>query len=104
MASSLPVVAADDESFKEIIVDDLNGYLFKNKKQYRKIIEDLIKNKEKAAFLSKQARISSESYSSKYFAQKILKVYEYALKGRDKKSKTLIGRIKNVVKRGWHGK
>lgn len=104
MASSLPVVAADDESFKEIIVDDLNGYLFKNKKQYRKIIEDLISNKEKTAFLSKQARISSESYSSKYFAQKILKVYEYALKGRDKKSKTLIGRIKNVVKRGWHGK
>lgn len=104
MASSLPVVAADDDSFKEIIVDDLNGYLFKNKKEYRKIVSYLIENKDKMKFLSKQARISSEAYSSKYFAERILKVYQSALNGRNPNSKTFIGRIKNVVKRGWHGK
>ena len=104
MASSLPVIAADDDSFKEIVVDDLNGYLFKNKKEYRKIMSSLIENKDKMKFLSKQARISSESYSSKYFAERILKVYESALNGRNPNSKTLVGRIKNVVKRGWHGK
>lgn len=104
MASSLPVVAADDESFKEIVVPDLNGYLFKNKKQYRKIIETLIGDKEKVEFLSKQARIASESYSSKYFADRVLEVYKSALKGRDPKSKTFVGRIKSVIKRGWHGK
>lgn len=104
MASSLPVVAADDDSFKEIVVPDLNGYLFKNKKQYRKIIETLIEDKEKVEFLSKQARIASESYSSKYFADRVLEVYKSALKGRDPKSKTFVGRIKSVIKRGWHGK
>ncbi len=103
MASSLPVVAADDDSFKEIVVDDLNGYLFKNKKQYRKIMEDLINHKDKVTYLGKQARNSSENYSSSFFADRILKVYKCALQGRDKKSKTFIGRIKNVIKKGWHG-
>ena len=104
MASSLPVVAADDDSFKEIIVDDLNGYLFKNKKQYRKAVENLIIDKEKLNYLSKQARISSESYSSKYFAERIVKVYEHALKDKNPNSKTFIGKIKSVIKKGWHGK
>lgn len=104
MASSLPVVAADDDSFKEIIVDDLNGYLFKNKKQYRKIMEDLIKDKKKTSYLGKQARISSEDYSSDLFAERILRVYKRALNGKNMKNKTFFGRLKNVVKKGWHGK
>ena len=103
MSASVPVVAIEDDSFKEIIVPDLNGYLFKNKKQYYKNIESLIENKEKKEFLSMQARNTSESYSSKYFAEKILKVYESALKGRNT-NKTFIGRFKNVIKKGWHGK
>lgn len=104
MASSLPVVAADDDSFKDIIVNDLNGYLFSNKKQYRKIIEKLLDDKNKVSYLSKQARISSESYSSKYFAERVLKVYENAIKESDSSNKSYFGRIKNVIKRGWHGK
>lgn len=104
MASSLPVVAADDDSFKDIIVNDLNGYLFSNKKQYRKIIEKLLDDKNKVSYLSKQARISSESYSSKYFAERVLKVYENAIKESGSSNKSYFSRIKNVIKRGWHGK
>lgn len=104
MASSLSVVAADDDSFKDIVVNDLNGYLFSNKKQYRKIIEKLLDDKEKVSYLSKQARISSESYSSKYFAERVLKVYENAIKESGNHNKSYFGRIKNVIKRGWHGK
>ena len=104
MASSLPVVAADDDSFKDIIINDLNGYLFSNKKQYRKIIEKLLDDKEKVSYLSKQARISSETYSSKYFAERVLKVYENAIKESGNSNKSYFGRIKNVIKRGWHGK
>lgn len=103
MAASVPVVAVEDDSFKEIIISDLNGYLFKNKKQYRKIMEVLIENRQKTEYLGRQARNSSETYSSKYFADRVLKVYESALKGKSK-NKSFASRIKNVIKKGWHGK
>lgn len=104
MASSLPVVAADDESFKEVVVDDLNGYLFSNKKQYRKIIEKLLNDKDKVIYLSKQARISSEAYSSKYFAERVLKVYKCAIKESGSKNKSYFSRLKRAFKKGLNGK
>ena len=102
-ASSLPVIAADDPSFSSIVVDDLNGYLFKNKRQYKKQVEQLINNKEKLNNFSKQAKNSSERYSSKYFAERVLDVYNLALKGREN-NKSFFTRLKNVVKRGLHDK
>lgn len=104
MASSLPVVAADDESFKEVVVDDLNGYLFSNKKQYRKIIEKLLNDKDKVIYLSKQARISSEAYSSKYFAERVLKVYKCAIKESGNTNKSYFGRLKRAFNKGLNGK
>lgn len=32
MAASIPVVALDDEAFNTTVINDLNGYLFKDKK------------------------------------------------------------------------
>lgn len=79
MAASVPVVAIEDESFNNIIINDLNGFVFKGKKQYRKCIETLIENKEKREKMSMQARISAEGHSSKYFAEKVLDVYRKAI-------------------------
>lgn len=102
-AASLPVIAANDPSFASIVVDDLNGYLFKNKRQYKKIVESLMKDPDKVMQLSKQAKVSSERYSSKYFAERVLDVYKLALSGRDS-NKGFFNRIKNVIKRGLHDK
>lgn len=102
-AASLPVLAADDPSFSSMIIDDLNGYLFKNKKQYKKQVEDLIKNPSKIEKLSKQAKISANRYSPKYFAERVLDVYRLALEGRSN-NKGFFYRLKNVVKRGLHDK
>lgn len=102
-AASLPVLAADDPSFVSMVVDDLNGYFFKNKKQYRKQVEMLMNDDEKLKKLSKQAKISAEKYSPKYFAQHVLDVYNLALNGRNN-NKSFFGRLKNVVKRSFHDK
>ncbi len=102
-AASLPVLAADDPSFASMVVDDLNGYFFKNKKQYRKQVENLMNDKEKLQKMSKQARISAEKYSPKYFAQHVLDVYKLALQGRNP-NKSFFARLKNVVKRSFHDK
>ena len=55
--------------------------------------------------MGSQSRINSETYSSKYFAERVLTVYKLALKGRPlKRDKSFVARLKNTVKRGLHGK
>ena len=109
MAASVPVVAYDDEAFRTVVVHDLNGYLFKDKKDYRKYIKKIMTDKKVFERLSRQARIQGESHSSKYYAEKILDVYYTALGGRkdeggEKEKKTFFSKMKNVVKKGFNGK
>lgn len=105
MAASLPVVALDDESFRNTVIDGLTGYLFKNKKEYIDKMISLITDKNKRLNMGKQGRINSETYSSNYFAQRVLSVYKLALKGRGlKRDKSFFARFRNTIKRGLHGK
>ncbi|HPF82812.1 MAG TPA: glycosyltransferase family 4 protein [Bacilli bacterium] len=106
MAASLPVVAIDDESFRNVVIDDLNGYLFKNKKEYLKYTEDLLSNPDKLKKFSKQARINADTYSSKYFVEKLLTVYNTAINNSNtqNKNKTIYNGFKNVLRGVLHGK
>lgn len=108
MAASKPVLAVDDDAFQMVIVNDLNGYLFANKRQYKKLVRNLMEDKNELDYLSKQARITAESHSSKYFAEKVLDVYKTALGDRyqqkiEKKQKSFIGRLKDNVRRSFRG-
>lgn len=82
MGASLPALCIDDESFSGTVVDDLNGFLFKNKKECKQIIENLIKDKKKIEYLSRGAKTSAENHSSKYFAERVLDVYKIAISKR----------------------
>ena len=104
MAASLPVVALDDEAFRNVVIDTLTGYLFKNKKEYIKKMSELIMDKEKREHMSRESRINSENYSSKYFADRVLNVYKLALKDKPKEKKTFFNRIKSTIKNGIKGK
>lgn len=97
MASSLPVVCVDDESFKDSVIDGLNGKIFKNDNEYVKALENLYKNKEEYKVMCKQARITAESHSLKYYAEKIVDVYNRAINGSTET--TLLDRIKNILKK-----
>ena len=103
MAASLPVVCIDDESFNTFVVDDLNGYLFHDKSEYFKRICSLYDDKKKLGTMAKQACVSSERYSLKYYAEQVLAVYKVAI-GDDSVDKSFFGRIKEVIKGGFHGK
>ena len=96
MAASLPVVAINDEAFTNVVIDGLNGCIFSNKKAYKKNVINLIKNSDKLKTMSKQARITSESHSSKYFVLKVLDVYENIVSKKQPK-KSYIGRLKNQI-------
>ena len=94
MAASLPVVAVDDESFRNVIIDGLNGHLFDTKKEYKKYVKSFIDEPSKLQQFSKQARINADTYSSKYFAERVLDVYRLAIGGDTSDEK-------NSVKNGF---
>ena len=102
MAASVPIVCLEDESFKIAVVDDLNGYFFTTKDKYIRKISYLIDNPKELKRLSKQARVSSEMHSSKYFATKVLGVYELAIQNKQKNSR--LHKLKNTIKKVFNGK
>lgn len=97
MAAGLPVVCANDEAFRGVVIDGLNGKIFKTKRQYKKCIESLLKNKDELKVMSKQARITADSHSLKYYAEQILDVYNFALSTKNEIK--LIDKIKNTLKK-----
>ena len=82
MAASLPALCIDDESFRDTVVDDLNGYLFKDEDSCKEVILKIMNDKKLLASLQNGARNSAEMHSSKYFAEKVLDVYKIAIKNR----------------------
>lgn len=101
MAASLPVVALDDDAFREVVTDDYNGFLFKDKKGYVEAITKIMKSPELQERLSIQARNTVEAHSAKFFAEQVLAVYKKALKGRKLKGKkTFFNKMVDVFKRG----
>ena len=99
MSASIPVVCIDDESFRNTVINGINGYLFKNKKEYIKYIEELIDDNKKLKELGKNARKSTDQYSSKYYAESALEVYNKMLK-EHKVKRTFLGRAVSVIKKG----
>ena len=104
MGASLPVVALDDEAFRNVVIDTLTGYLFKNKKEYVEKMTELVLDKQKREHMGYESRINSENYSSKYFAERVLDVYKVALKDKKKEKKTFFNRLKHAFKNGLKGK
>ena len=88
--SQLPVVAVDDESFRNVIIDGLNGHLFDTKKEYKKYVKSFIDEPSKLQQFSKQARINADTYSSKYFAERVLDVYRLAINGETSEEKNSV--------------
>lgn len=99
MASSMPVVCIEDESFMNTVVPDLNGYMFKNKREYRNIILDLYKDGDKLRRLKKQARLNGNMHSSKYYGERIADVYRIAIANYKNKKTNFWDHIKKVVGR-----
>ena len=69
-----------DESFENVVIDQLSGRIFETKEEYISIITDLYDNPEKLAEFAYQARINSEVHSSKYYAERVLDVYNMTSK------------------------
>lgn len=99
MASSLPIVAVNDESFVNSVINDLNGYLFETDEEYIDCVSSIYLDKDLYNRLSKESRILSDEFSSEYFAQKVLKVYETAIQDYKINDKKIINKIKKMIEK-----
>ena len=101
MASgSLPICIKDD-SFEIAIKDKKNGRIFKTQKECKEIIKELYNNRELVNKLTDQAIKDSDKFSSKYFAESVLKVYEKAIEEKLENTsilERLVDKVKEDIK------
>ena len=80
LASSTPVVCANDPSYIDAIVPGSNGFVFDTEEEYLGNIKKLRKDNKLREEFSINARNYSENFSSSKYAKRVLDVYEKAIK------------------------
>lgn len=99
MASNVVPICMKDEAFESMITDELNGLLFKTQEEYEKIILRLYNDSNELEYLDRQARIQAESYSSKFYADKVLAVYQRAIKEKEEENRFgIVSKIARNIK------
>ncbi|MCI8461252.1 MAG: glycosyltransferase family 4 protein [Bacilli bacterium] len=96
MASNVTPVCMRDEAFQSMVTEELNGLFFETQKEYQNHILNLYKNPEMLKKFNKQARIQAEHYSSKNYAERVLEVYNRAIK--EKQAENRFGLISKIAK------
>uniref|UniRef100_A0A7C2P1A0 Glycosyltransferase family 1 protein n=1 Tax=candidate division WOR-3 bacterium TaxID=2052148 RepID=A0A7C2P1A0_UNCW3 len=88
MASGKPVIASDNEGYRELVSEGVDGFLFKRKDVAELInkLEILIENPELRHKLGESARLKALNYSWTKIAREVLDYYEYALRKRNENS------------------
>ena len=97
MAANTIPVCMRDEAFQSMVTEDLNGLFFETEKEYQDEVIDLYEDKKKLEKFDKQARIQAEHYSSKNYADRVLEVYERAIK--EKESEYRFGFISKFIRK-----
>lgn len=98
MAASVAPICIDDESFRNTVIDGLNGRIFKTEDEYIKIILELSKDKKTLTQLQKQARLNAEVHSSKYYGESVLDVYKHAIEHKKYDNYGVIGKLVDIIK------
>ena len=93
MAASIAPICIDDESFRNTVMDGLNGRIFKDKDGYVEIIKELSTNKKELDKLQKQARLNAEIHSSKYYGERVADVYKHAIEHKKYDNYGVIGKL-----------
>ena len=96
MASNVVPICMRDEAFQSMVTEELDGLFFETQEEYQKQVLRLYENKKELEKFDKQARIQAETYSSKYYGERVLEVYQRAIK--EKKEEDRYGIFSKIVK------
>ncbi len=84
MASGIPVVSVTDKVFKNVVIDDVNGYLVKkNTALYAECVLKLIQNTSLRKKLGNNGRKTAEQYSIHEIAKSFVNLYENVLENNE---------------------
>lgn len=79
LAASTPVVCINDDSFKEMVQDKYNGFLFNKSEDFIKQVLKLKDNVKLYENMKVNAKNSIYKYSKEVFASDVLKIYSKAI-------------------------
>lgn len=100
LASGLPALCIEDDAFRTMVVEGLNGLFFKDEADCVKVIDEISKDKVKLASMKKQAIVTAKKFSPEDFAKSVLEVYEVAIINYNKTKKNDIpGLIIDLIKK-----
>lgn len=102
LAASLPVICINDDAFKDAVIDNFNGRIFKDEKECLEIVEELATNKLELENLTDKTESSIKKYSLPSFADSVLEVYKVAITKHNKKQ-PLSTKIVENLKKKWKG-
>ncbi len=102
MASNTIPVWMRDEAFQSMVAEDLNGLFFETETEYQEKIIRLYEDRDELARFDKQARIQAEHYSSKNYADRVLEVYQRAIKEKEEENRFgILSKIYKRIKERW---
>lgn len=98
MAANLPCLCIEDEAFQSTLIHGLNGYIFKEEKEYCNLILRLNKSIKEREKIGRQARIQAEHLSSSQYAENVVVVYKDAMKNKSKYKYGIFSRVIDRLK------
>ena len=98
LASGVCALCILDDSFKDALIDNVNGNFFETEKEYVDLVDKLMTDEKLLNKYKKNAIKTANEHSYLTFGDKVLEVYEFAIKNNKEKTTRYMGRFKKTVK------
>lgn len=98
LASGVCALCILDDSFKDALIDNVNGNFFETEKEYVDLVDKLMTDEKLLNKYKKNAIKTANEHSYLTFGDKVLEVYEFAIKNNKEKTTRYMDRFKKTVK------
>ena len=98
LASGVCALCILDDSFKDALIDNVNGNFFETEKEYVDLVDKLMTDEKLLNKYKKNAIKTANEHSYLTFRDKVLEVYELAIKNNKEKTTRYMNRFKKTVK------
>lgn len=98
LASGVCALCILDDSFKDALIDNVNGNFFETEKEYIDLVDKLMTDEKLLNKYKKNAIKTANEHSYLTFGDKVLEVYELAIKNNKEKTTRYMDRFKKTVK------
>ena len=85
LSAGIPILCKNDPCLDGVVEQGKNGWTFETEEEFRKYLDIIISDRNKAKEMGKYASTKAfQKFSSELFAEKVLDVYRYAIENKKK--------------------